>query len=851
MLTNSHIFINLIFLVKNMPHRTFETSKPIPTITKLASLGMDKKNLQDDFKRYYGHRLGRDENCRSPHYAYEALSLAISDRLVERWKETYNTYREEDCKKAFYLSMEFLMGRSLSNAMLNLGITDTVTKAMYDLGLEIEELVESEPDAGLGNGGLGRLAACFIDSCATLQLPVTGYGLRYEYGMFSQTIVNGEQVEEPDHWLKNGNIWEIERPEYTYRIKFGGYTQEQIQNDGSKRVCWLGTHDVLAVPFDTPIPGYQNETVNTLRLWKAQATEVFDLGEFNSGDYAESVAAKNNAEQITMVLYPNDANENGKVLRLQQQYFLASASLQDVIGNWVGRHGNDFSKFAEKNCFQLNDTHPSIAVAELMRLLMDEHDLSWNEAWAITKKTMAYTNHTLLPEALEKWSVELMERLLPRIMEIIYEINAHFLSEVSARWPGDIERMSRMSLIEEGYGKQVRMAYLAIVGSFSVNGVAQLHSDLLQNGLFKDFYELWPEKFNNKTNGVTPRRWLAACNPELAELITETIGDGWLTDLEQLRKLTPYAEDAKFRKRWHTVQQNSKQKLVDYKKAELDVDINVNALFDIQVKRIHEYKRQLLNVLHVIYLYDRIKRGDTKNWTDRCVLIGGKAAPGYVMAKNIIKLINNVAEVVNSDPEVAGRLKLIFLPNYRVSAMEKICPGADLSEQISTAGKEASGTGNMKFMMNGALTIGTLDGANIEIREEVGEENFFLFGLTEDQVEDLRHHYDPVSIINQDEDLSRVMDLLECGHFSQFEQGIFDGIIGALKSPHDPWMTIADFRSFVEAQKRVEVAFNDKERWTKMSILNCAASGKFSTDRTINDYNQDIWHLDSVPVKRK
>ncbi len=833
-----------------MPHRTFEKSKPIPTITELPKLGMDNKNLQGDFKRYYGHRLGRDENCRSPHYAYEALSLAISDRLVERWKNTYNTYREEDCKKAFYLSMEFLMGRNLSNAMLNLGITDTATQAMYDLGLEIEELIDSEPDAGLGNGGLGRLAACFIDSCATLQLPVTGYGLRYEYGMFTQLVQNGEQVEEPDHWLKNGNVWEIERPEYTYRIKFGGYTQEQIQKDGSKKVCWLGTHDILAVPYDTPVPGYQNETVNTLRLWKAQATEVFDLGEFNSGDYTESVRAKNNAEQITMVLYPNDANENGKELRLQQQYFLASASLQDVIGNWVGRHGSDFSKFAEKNCFQLNDTHPSIAVAELMRLLMDEHGLSWDEAWGITQKTMAYTNHTLLPEALEKWSVDLMQRLLPRLMEIIYEINAQFLSEVSARWPGDMDRMARMSLIEEGWGKNVRMAYLAIVGSYSVNGVAELHSNLLQHGLFKDFYELWPEKFNNKTNGVTPRRWLAACNPELATLISDTIGTDWVTDLEQLSKLAPYAEDAKFRKSWSDVQQASKQTLVDYIKGEHDIELNPTALFDIQVKRIHEYKRQLLNVLHVIHLYDRIKRGDTQNWTNRCVLIGGKAAPGYVMAKNIIKLINNVADVINSDPEVGDRLKLVFLPNYRVSAMEKICPGADLSEQISTAGKEASGTGNMKFMMNGAMTIGTLDGANIEIREEVGEENFFLFGLTEDQVQDLRNHYDPVSIISQDDDLSRVMNLLECGHFSQFELGIFDDIIGALKSPDDPWMSIADFRSFVDAQKRVETAFNDKERWTKMSILNTASSGKFSTDRTISDYNRDIWQLDPVSIKK-
>ena len=517
---------------------------------------------------------------------------------------------------------------------------------------------------------------------------------------------------------------------------------------------------------------------------------------------------------------------------------------------WVGRHGNDFSEFAAKNCFQLNDTHPSIAVAELMRLLMDIHGLAWDEAWAITRNTMAYTNHTLLPEALERWSVNLFKQLLPRLMEIIFEINAHFLAEVSAHWPGDKDRMARMSLIEEGGEQQVRMAYLAIVGSYSVNGVAELHSKLLQQGLFHDFYELWPEKFNNKTNGVTPRRWLAACNPELAELITETIGDGWLTDLSLLKKLELYVDDKAFCKRWHEVQQGAKQKLIDFKKQELDVDLNVNALFDVQVKRIHEYKRQLLNVLHVIHLYDRIKRGDTANWTDRCVLIGGKAAPGYYMAKKIIKLINNVANVINHDPDVGDKLKLIFLPNYRVSAMEKICPGADLSEQISTAGKEASGTGNMKFMMNGALTIGTLDGANIEIREEVGDDNFFLFGLTEDQVEKLRHHYDPVAIINQDEDLQRVMNLLECGHFNQFEPGIFDAIIGSMKSPHDPWVTIADFRSFVDAQKRVEAAYQDKDRWTKMSIINCANSGKFSTDRTISEYNNELWKLTPVSVAK-
>jgi glycogen phosphorylase len=829
-----------------MPHRNFKKSNPTSTICNLPKLGIDTKNIIEDFKRYYGHRLGRDENCKSLHYAYEALSLAISDRLTERWKNTYNTYKQQDAKRAYYLSMEFLMGRTLSNAMINLGVTDTATKAMYELGLEIEELIESESDAGLGNGGLGRLAACFIDSCATLQLPVTGYGLRYEYGMFSQVIINGEQVEKPDHWLRNGNIWEIERLEYKQVIKFGGHTETHVDEHGKKRVSWVNTNDILAVPFDTPVPGYQNGTVNTLRLWKATATEEFNLQEFNEGDYAEAVAAKNMAENITMVLYPNDASENGKVLRLKQQYLLASASLQDVIATWVGRHGNDFTGFAKKNCFQLNDTHPSIAVPELMRLLVDIHGLEWDKAWDITRNTMAYTNHTLLPEALERWSVSLFRQLLPRLLEIIFEINAHFLAEVSAHWPGDRNRLARMSLIEEGHEQYVRMAYLAIVGSYSVNGVAELHSKLLQQGLFRDFAELWPHKFNNKTNGVTPRRWLASCNPELARLITETIGDGWLTNLSLLKKLEPFAEDKKFRKRWRDVHQQAKQRLIDFKHREHGIEIDIDALFDVQVKRIHEYKRQLLNVLHVIHLYDRIKRGDTANWTNRCVLIGGKAAPGYFMAKKIIKLVNHVAEVINNDPDVGNKLKLIFLANYRVSAMEIICPGADLSEQISTAGKEASGTGNMKFMMNGALTIGTLDGANIEIREEVGDDNFFLFGLTEEQVEAARHHYNPNAIIEQDEDLKRVMNLLEWGHFNQFEPGTFDSLIGSLKSPQDPWMTVADFRGFVDAQQRVEIAYRDPERWTKMSILNTAASGKFSTDRTITEYNNDIWKLTPV-----
>jgi glycogen phosphorylase len=823
-------------------------SMPNAKVGLLTNIGMAEQNLLDDFKRYYGHRLGRDENCRSPHYAYEAISLAISDRLTERWKKTYNAYKEADCKRAYYLSMEFLMGRTLSNAMLSMGINSAAEKAMYELGINIEELIESEPDAGLGNGGLGRLAACFIDSCASLQLPVTGYGLRYEYGMFFQTIVNGEQVEKPDHWLRNGNIWEIERFEYKQRIKFGGHTETYTDENGQTQVCWVNTHDIYAVPFDTPVPGYQNSTVNTLRLWKATAIEEFDLDEFNSGDYAEAVAAQNTAENITMVLYPNDANENGKVLRLRQQYLLASASLQDVLGTWIGRHGTDFTGFAAKNCFQLNDTHPSVAVAELMRLLVDVHGLEWEHAWTITCNTMAYTNHTLLPEALERWSVSLFKQLLPRIIELIFEINARFLAEVSARWPGDSERLARMSLIEEGGEQHVRMAYLAIVGSYSVNGVAALHSKLLQQGLFHDFHQLWPDKFNNKTNGITPRRWLIACNQGMSKLISETIGEDWLKNLSLLKKLELHANDKKFCKKWNEVRQNAKQVLIGYIKQEMGIDLKPDALFDVQVKRIHEYKRQLLNTLHVVHLYDRIKRGDTANWTDRVVIIGGKAAPGYRMAKKIIKLINNVANVINSDPDVGDKLKLIFLPNYRVSAMEKICPGADLSEQISTAGKEASGTGNMKFMMNGALTIGTLDGANVEIREEVGDDNFFLFGLTEEQVEALRQHYDPVAVINQDGDLQNVIKLIESGHFNQFELNIFDDILSSLKSPNDPWVTIADFRSFVDAQKQVEAAYQGKARWTKMSIINCANSGKFSSDRTISEYNNELWKLSPVAI---
>ena len=770
---------------------------------------------------------------------------------MERWKNTRYAYEDSDCKRTYYLSLEFLMGRALNNSMLNLGLTDTVQQSFHQMGLELENLIDTEQDAGLGNGGLGRLAACFLDSCATLQLPVKGYGLRYEYGMFKQHIEQGWQVEETDHWLLDGNPWELERPEYTQRIKFGGHTELYHTDKGELRSHWTATRDVLAIPYDNPIPGFKNGTVNTLRLWSAAATDEFDLDEFNSGSYTEAVADKNSAEHITMVLYPNDASENGKVLRLRQQYFLASASLQDVIREWLVSH-DDFSNFAEKNCFQLNDTHPTVSIAEFMRLLMDEHNLSWDDAWSITTKTMAYTNHTLLPEALERWSVPLFESLLPRVLEIIYEINARFLKQVSMHWPGNTTRLREMSIIEEGDVPQVRMAYLAIVGSFSVNGVAALHTELLIKGLFQNFYQLWPEKFNNKTNGVTPRRWLAGCNPPLRKLITETIGDKWITDLSQLKKLEGSLKKKAFRDKWLAIRDINKTRLAELVKEKCQVDFDINSLFDVQVKRIHEYKRQLLNILHVIHLYNRIKSGDTKNWANRCVLIGGKAAPGYVMAKLIIKLINNVADIVNNDPDVGKRLKVAFFPNYNVSAMEVICTGTDLSEQISTAGKEASGTGNMKFMMNGALTIGTLDGANIEIREELGGKNFFLFGLTAEEVEQTRSHYNPVQIINDDKDLSNVMEILESGYFNQMEPGLFSPIINAIKDPYDPWMTAADFHSYIKSQKQVANVWKNKARWTTMSIINTLSSGKFSTDRTMQDYNRDIWKLDSIvayPVK--
>ena len=799
------------------------------------------EDIARDLRRHYEYTLGRDAGGESHHYLYTALALTVRDRMIGRWRETRQRYRREQPRRVSYLSMEFLMGRTLGNAMLNLEFEGEVRQALTDYSCTLEDLAGEEADAGLGNGGLGRLAACFLDSCATLEIPVTGYGIRYQYGMFRQLIENGDQVEQPDPWLRYGNPWEIESPENRRTVKFFGRVEKSWDADGEMRVRWIDTTDVLAIPYDLPIPGYRNQTVNTLRLWQAEATDEFNLAEFNAGSYTDAVAAKNLAEQITMVLYPNDASEAGKELRLRQQYFLASASLQDVLWRWRRDHGGDFTSFIKGNVFQLNDTHPTVAIAELMRLLMDEHGLGWERAWQITTGCMAYTNHTLLPEALEVWRESLFGQLLPRLLDIIREINSRFLAEVERAWPGDAERQRRMSIIG-GDEPVVRMAYLGIVGSFSVNGVSALHSELLTQTLFRDFHQLWPGKFNSKTNGVTPRRWLAHCNPGLAGLIGEAIGDGWVRDLDELEKLKPFASDESFAARFMAVRRDNKERLAQLVRRECGVGFDPDWLFDVQVKRIHEYKRQLLNVLHIIHLHSRILRGDTAGMTPRCVLIGGKAAPGYFIAKRIIALINHVAAAVNREPACRDWLRVAFLPDFRVSSMELVCPGTDLSEQISTAGKEASGTGNMKFMLNGAVTIGTLDGANIEIREAAGADNFFLFGLDAEAVRELRPTYQPDEFIAADPELKLVLDCLLGNTSNLVEPGQFRDLFEAVRSPGEPWMTCADFRGYVDAQRRVAEAWENRPRWARMSIRNMAASGRFSSDRTIRQYRDEIWH---------
>lgn len=820
------------------------TKSTTPSLTEV--LDLEKSPLLEDVARYFHYTLGRAKVQKSHVYLYHAIAHALRDRLVARYYDKHNPTTKEPVRRAAYLSLEFLIGRSLGNAVLNLDLEPEVRHIIDTYARDFEALRDAEHDAGLGNGGLGRLAACFLDSCANLELPVVGYGLRYEYGMFNQCIENNEQVEQPDKWLREGNPWEICDIENTKTVKFFGEVHQYTDKYGKVHYQWVNTQDVLAVPYDMLIPGYKNDHVNLLRLWKSEATDEFNLSEFNSGDYAQAVAYKNLAEQITMVLYPNDSSENGKELRLRQQYFLASASLQDMLDVWVSQHGENFDDFAKYHVFQLNDTHPTIAVAELMRLLLDEYDLDWDKAWQITTSTMAYTNHTLLPEALEKWSVGLFKSLLPRLLDIIYEINSRFLQQVSNFWPCDCDKLQALSLIEEGDNPQVRMAHLAIVGSFSVNGVAGLHTQLLKEGLFKDFYELWPEKFNNKTNGVTPRRWLAHCNPALNKLISDKIGSDLMADFSKLSLLKKHVKDKALITAWQKIKFDNKKVLAQVVKENTGVQFEPEMMFDVQVKRIHEYKRQLLNILHVIHLYNRIIKGDTENLTPRCVLIGGKAAPGYYMAKLIIRFINHVANTINDDPRAHKYLRVAFIPNYNVTLMEKIAPATDLSEQISTAGKEASGTGNMKFMMNGALTIGTLDGANVEITQALNNEHFFLFGAKTEEIDAIKATYNPDQILNNSPALQDVVNLIRSGHFNLFEQDLFNPILDSILSPNDAWLTAYDFEDYIRAQEEAAICYQDKETWTQKSIINTASSAEFSSDRTISEYNQDIWNLKKI-----
>lgn len=801
------------------------------------------------FDDHIHHTLARDEHTVTRHEKFLAVAYAVRDRLIDRWIKTQETYYDKDVKRVYYLSLEFLIGRTLGNSVLNLDVEKAVEDAVSELGMTLEELREEEVDAGLGNGGLGRLAACFLDSMATLELPATGMGIRYEYGMFNQKIKDGQQEELPDNWLRLPNPWEIARPANSIKVPFGGYVVTWTDEKGKLRNRWETKDYVIALPYDTPIPGYRNNTVNNLRLWSAQSADEFGLAYFNNGDYLAAVQDMELSETISKVLYPNDTSVNGKILRLKQQYFLCSASLQDIVRRFKKLHEGDWKLFPERVAIQLNDTHPAISIAELMRILLDEENLEWNEAWDITTRTFAYTNHTLMPEALEKWPVSFFEKLLPRHLQIIYEINARFLAKVALKWPGDTARLTRMSLIQEGNEKMIRMAYLSIVGSSFVNGVAALHSDLLKTSLFKDFYEFWPEKFNNKTNGVTPRRWVRKADPAMSALVSSKIGDGWVKNFDEIKKLEKFADDAKFRKEFMAVKLENKKRLAAYLKRTQNVDVNVDTLFDVQVKRIHEYKRQLLNILHVIHLYLQIKDG--KEITPRTIMIGGKAAPGYWMAKQIIRLANAVSAIIDSDPACKEKLQMVFLENYRVSFAEKIIPAADLSEQISTAGTEASGTGNMKFAMNGALTIGTLDGANVEMLEVIGKENFFLFGLTVEEVQELlAKGYRPRDYYEKDDDLRRVLDLINSGFFSPDHPESFRPIVDKLLSS-DPFLLLADFRSYIECQEKVAKAYADKDAWAKMAILNVARMGKFSSDRTIQQYADEIWHAKACPISLK
>jgi starch phosphorylase len=779
---------------------------------------------------------------------YQAAAFTVRDHVVERWVETANNYYEQDPKRIYYLSLEFLIGRMLSNAALNLGIHAELSEGLGALGHSMESTAEMENDAALGNGGLGRLAACFLDSMATMDIPATGYGIRYEYGMFKQSIEHGQQVENPDNWLRYGNVWEFQRPEATYDIKFYGHV---VPVKEGNRIAhhWVNVQHVIAMPYDMPVPGYDTETVNNLRLWSAKASKDFDLRQFNDGNYDEAVEERTGSETISKVLYPNDASASGRELRLKQQYFFVSASIQDILRRFITTRGvkteKDWADLPNKIAIQLNDTHPAIGVAEMMHQLVDNHHLAWDFAWGLVNKIFAYTNHTLMPEALETWSVDLFGSLLPRHLEIIYEINQQFITMVNHQFPGDVELIGRVSIIDETHGRRVRMAHLAVVGSHTVNGVAALHSELLKTTLFADFNKIYPNKFTNVTNGITPRRWLNQANPALTSLIATAIGDGFQKDLTQIKKLTPLADDKDFRKAFRAVKAANKLRLAQKIEAVTGVKLNTEALFDVQIKRIHEYKRQLLNVLHVITLYNRIRKGE-KLAARRAVIFGGKAAPGYWVAKQIIRLINDVAEIVNNDPAVGDQLKVVFYPNYEVSAAEILFPGADLSEQISTAGTEASGTGNMKMALNGALTIGTLDGANVEIKEEVGDDNIFIFGLTTPEVAEVKaNHYNPRNYYEKNAELKQVLDMIGGGFFSMQEPHRYKGIIDSLLN-QDNYLLLADYASYIACQDEVGKTYQDPDAWSRRAILNVARMAKFSSDRTIGEYAKNIWQVQSI-----
>ena len=815
-------------------------------------LDIKKEELKESIVDYLKILFRKSVEEANDQQLFQAVSYAIKDIIVDQWIATHKEYEKQDAKTVYYLSMEFLMGRALGNNIINMGAHKVVKEVLDELGLDLNVIEDQEPDPALGNGGLGRLAACFLDSLSTLGYPAYGCGIRYKYGMFEQKIENGFQVEVPDNWLKHGNPFEMKRTEYAVQVKFGGYVRVAKDANGREKFIQENYQSVLAVPYDLPIVGYGNNVVNTLRIWDAEAIDTFNLDSFDKGDYQKAVEQQNLARTICEVLYPNDNHYAGKELRLKQQYFFVSASVQRAVSKYMENH-DDIKKLHEKVCFQLNDTHPTVTVAELMRILLDEYYLSWEEAWDVTTKTCAYTNHTIMSEALEKWPLELFSRLLPRIYQIVEEINRRFINQIKAKYPNDNEKIKKMAIIYDG---QVKMAHLAIAGSFSVNGVARLHTDILKKRELKDFYEMTPEKFNNKTNGITQRRFLLHGNPLLADWITDKIGDDWITNLPHLEELEVYVDDKKCQKEFMNIKYQNKVRLAKYIKEHNGIDVDPRSIFDIQVKRLHEYKRQLLNILHIMHLYNQLKMNPDMDFYPRTFIFGAKASAGYRRAKAIIKLINSVGDVINNDKTIKGKIKVVFIENYRVSNAEMIFAEADVSEQISTASKEASGTGNMKFMLNGALTLGTMDGANVEIVEEVGEENAFIFGLSSDEVIEYEKNggYNPRDIYNKDQDIRMVLTQLINGFYSPNDPNLFRELYNSLLDSNggekaDQYFILKDFRSYEEAQKRVGEFYKDQEAWAKAAMLNTAKAGKFTSDRTIEEYVDDIWHLDKVTVE--